>query len=1053
MDPFASYAHVESPQHFWAELDDILDTPFHPPSTSTSTDPLGPLLDAKRSYVASVLAKFLHLCAACFNDNLSSEYNQEYCINRLFSSTAFRDDADSAEQAAGQLPMHQLAAEQVIRTMQTSTSIPMLLMTYEIVLQYGEAFPATYKSIQTFASTVSFAGLRAFLHRLVHQIWAGSYAAQAEARLGIPHPHAPVGWTGADWTLQPPLEPSPASGSTSTRPVTRPPVGPASSSSSSSSSPSSSTSKDIAIQISLREKAVRMLYEVCRVQKLESAHLKAFDERFIHHLFDLVEETRHHHDENFNYRLIKLLVAMNEQYMVTSLSSTSAASASNADGQINSAPPKDARPLNLVLGVLQQRLNASKTFGENLIFMLNRASSSDAEDVCMQLLVLKLLYLLFTTKETACYFYTNDLRVLVDIFVRELSDLPDESESLRHTYLRVLHPLLTNTQLCTYAYKRPQIRRLLLALVSHAHLRDISSTTRRLVERCLRAEWCVELDRLDGTSSVAVVQPIGGGETHDKKMQGGITTEGLPMLSTKIKADSANVRATTQSIAITTQDTVASPISLGLSTDSPTILESPVEPSASSDLSGPSSRATATGGSLSVPSTLRTRDKRVLSLSHPRSASGGSAVSDGADVVLRPNSAAAVRGGPSDRNRRAVSAQSAPCTPPRIGSPAVGSLPQNQHQRPSSSGHPQYSLASGSDSYSPVDGGDMDDALSSSSSWHAHMAEDHPLDHRKSSARPTNGRSVSRAGSEEDGTNRYAQHLQHVNPDLCGYPPRIGSPLSNESTSQVVGSDEDFHHRIASARAASSSSSWGQVADDAMLEHSRNPSLVSADQTLHSHQHGQDASDSTITDGGLPKVAAAAAAAAAHDAAAPKRRKPPQPPSQSRRAMQISSSEPHFGSPPAGGSPPSSALGSIVAVATNSRPESPHLATATMPVNSSSSSTTGAAGSGGGGGAAAGRRRPPPPPPTPASSSGFTAGPATGRQVSSGAPPEHSPGATAAADQDNGITSPLQPLPPPPPTTTTTTTDANAAGTDEIYMSEDQSFYVAERLRRGLRIR
>lgn len=49
----------------------------------------------------------------------------------------------------------------------------------------------------------------------------------------------------------------------------------------------------------------------------------------------------------------------------------------------------------------------------------------------MQLLVLKLLYLLFTTPGTQEYFYTNDLRVLVDVFIRELVDLPDESESVR----------------------------------------------------------------------------------------------------------------------------------------------------------------------------------------------------------------------------------------------------------------------------------------------------------------------------------------------------------------------------------------------------------------------------------------------------------------------------------------------------------------------------------------------------------------------------------------------------------------------------------------------
>ena len=48
----------------------------------------------------------------------------------------------------------------------------------------------------------------------------------------------------------------------------------------------------------------------------------------------------------------------------------------------------------------------------------------------MQLLILKILYLLFTTKGTSEYFYTNDLRVLVDVFLRELVDLDEDSESV-----------------------------------------------------------------------------------------------------------------------------------------------------------------------------------------------------------------------------------------------------------------------------------------------------------------------------------------------------------------------------------------------------------------------------------------------------------------------------------------------------------------------------------------------------------------------------------------------------------------------------------------------
>ena len=112
----------------------------------------------------------------------------------------------------------------------------------------------------------------------------------------------------------------------------------------------------------------------------------------------------------------------------------------------------------------------------------------------MQLLLLKILYLLFTTPSTQQYFYTNDLRVLVDVFLRELIDLPDESEALRHTYLRVLNPLLSNTQLRDVPYKRPQIRRALQALVAHSHVREINLTTLRLVDRCLNAPWCKALE-------------------------------------------------------------------------------------------------------------------------------------------------------------------------------------------------------------------------------------------------------------------------------------------------------------------------------------------------------------------------------------------------------------------------------------------------------------------------------------------------------------------------------------------------------------------------------
>ncbi|KAF5384348.1 hypothetical protein D9615_003171 [Tricholomella constricta] len=239
----------------------------------------------------------------------------------------------------------------------------------------------------------------------------------------------------------------------------------------------------VPIEAKLRSLGMRLLYEVCRVQKLSVHDLRIFDDAFIDYLFDLVEQTRHMHDETFNYSVIKLIVSFNEQFMVASL------------GQGTTPEKDDSESKNRVLRVLMRRLGSSKTFGENMIFMLNRAGRTP-EDLCMQLLILKILYVLFTTKGTSEYFYTNDLCVLVDVFLRELVDLDEESESLRHTYLRVLHPLLTKTQLRDVPYKRPQIVHSLESLIANARVRDINPTTKRLVERCLGGDWCVNLTKV-----------------------------------------------------------------------------------------------------------------------------------------------------------------------------------------------------------------------------------------------------------------------------------------------------------------------------------------------------------------------------------------------------------------------------------------------------------------------------------------------------------------------------------------------------------------------------
>ncbi|BGP01839.1 pre-rRNA processing [Rhodotorula toruloides] len=237
--------------------------------------------------------------------------------------------------------------------------------------------------------------------------------------------------------------------------------------------------------------ATAVLYEMCRVQKLTLDELSDFTFDFIFHLFSLVERTRDAEDETFNYSLIKLIIALNEQFMVCTVPA-----APKGSGQL--PPPilptvvgktKRERGPNTVLEVLKEKEHESKTFGENIIFILNRADGTP-DSLCVSLLILKILYLLFTTSGTQEYFYTNDLCVLVDVFIRELYNLGEESEGLKHTYLRVLHPLLTNTQLRHYPYKRQELRRVLECLIAPSYYRDCDPTTRRLVERNLRGSWC-----------------------------------------------------------------------------------------------------------------------------------------------------------------------------------------------------------------------------------------------------------------------------------------------------------------------------------------------------------------------------------------------------------------------------------------------------------------------------------------------------------------------------------------------------------------------------------
>lgn len=185
-----------------------------------------------------------------------------------------------------------------------------------------------------------------------------------------------------------------------------------------------------------------------------------------------------------------------------------------------------------------------KTFGCNLILLLNRESETS-----LQLLILKALYLIFGNPQTAEYFYTNDLHVLIDVILRNLIDLPSDSpaaSALRHTYLRVLFPILTNSQICRPPhYKRDDILRLLhLLITSGNHFAPVDETTKRLVKRCTAVSWLQPLmgevvDDLEtnsnGSATVSPIEHVAGhGQKELARRKLGMSVEGGGESSTSV---------------------------------------------------------------------------------------------------------------------------------------------------------------------------------------------------------------------------------------------------------------------------------------------------------------------------------------------------------------------------------------------------------------------------------------------------------------------------------------------------------------------------------------
>uniref|UniRef100_A0A2A4JQU5 SH3 domain-containing protein n=1 Tax=Heliothis virescens TaxID=7102 RepID=A0A2A4JQU5_HELVI len=115
---------------------------------------------------------------------------------------------------------------------------------------------------------------------------------------------------------------------------------------------------------------------------------------------------------------------------------------------------------NLLLNALETR-DVAKTFCEKALLLLNREEDPvhifDHEPAPAHS-VLKLVIDVFSRKKTAEHFYTNDVKVAIDIIVRQLADL-SPGDTRREQYLRILQGIIRNTDYGAHVHRRDDLLR------------------------------------------------------------------------------------------------------------------------------------------------------------------------------------------------------------------------------------------------------------------------------------------------------------------------------------------------------------------------------------------------------------------------------------------------------------------------------------------------------------------------------------------------------------------------------------------------------------------
>lgn len=206
-----------------------------------------------------------------------------------------------------------------------------------------------------------------------------------------------------------------------------------------------------------------LMFQICKYLSLSVEELSIIDTFFVNYIFESLVVVDADEDV-FNFAKFKVILAVNEQFMIVS---------------------REYDIENMVFHSIATH-TTFRNFSECLLVYFNRE-----EDRCLQIMISKVLYLIFTNTKTSDLFYHNDLNVLIDVLLRELRNLSEEEESVRNTFLRVLYPILKCSQFEDTQYKKDKLKSLLnyFAGRSESKFWHQTETTKRLATRCLSIKW------------------------------------------------------------------------------------------------------------------------------------------------------------------------------------------------------------------------------------------------------------------------------------------------------------------------------------------------------------------------------------------------------------------------------------------------------------------------------------------------------------------------------------------------------------------------------------